>query len=96
MSEWFQSPASWIAVGFAGQLLFGSRFVVQWWASERERRVVIPQAFWVLSALGGVALFAYAVHKHDPVFAIGQGGGLLIYMRNLMLARKAGRETQAT
>ncbi len=87
MNEWFRSPASWIALGFAGQILFGSRFVVQWLASERKGRVVIPTAFWILSALGGTALFAYAVHQRDPVFAIGQGGGLLIYLRNLMLAR---------
>ena len=87
MNEWFRSPASWMVLGFAGQLLFGSRFVVQWLASERKGRVVIPTAFWILSALGGTALFAYAVHQRDPVFAIGQGGGLLIYLRNLMLER---------
>jgi lipid-A-disaccharide synthase-like uncharacterized protein len=88
MNEWFRSPLGWTAVGFAGQLLFGSRFVVQWWASERLRRVVIPRAFWIISALGGATLFAYALHKHDPVFAVGQGAGLLIYLRNLALARR--------
>ncbi len=87
MNEWFGSPAAWMALGFAGQILFGSRFVVQWWASEKQRRVVIPTAFWILSALGGALLLAYAIHKHDPVFAIGQGTGLLIYMRNLKLSR---------
>jgi lipid-A-disaccharide synthase-like uncharacterized protein len=87
MNEWFRSPAAWIAVGFLGQILFSSRFIVQWWASEKKKRVVIPTAFWVLSALGGAALFAYAIHKQDPVFAIGQGSGLLIYLRNLKLSR---------
>ena len=90
MNEWFRSPVSWTALGFAGQMLFGSRLIVQWWASERSRRVVVPIAFWVLSALGGTALLAYAVHKRDPVFAVGQSGGLLIYLRNLMLERRAG------
>ena len=95
MNEWFRSPAAWTALGFAGQILFGSRFFVQWWASERKKRVVIPTAFWILSTIGGTALFAYAIHQRDPVFAIGQGAGLLIYLRNLMLARGAGarRET---
>jgi len=88
MNEWFRSPLSWTALGFAGQMLFGSRFVVQWWASERLRRVVIPTVFWILSAVGGAALFAYALHKRDPVFAVGQGMGLVIYVRNLMLARR--------
>ena len=87
MNAWFRSPASWTLLGFAGQLLFSSRFFVQWWASERKRRVVIPTAFWVLSTFGGAALFAYAIHQRDPVFAVGQGAGLLIYARNLMLAR---------
>ena len=87
MNDWFRSPLSWTALGFAGQMLFGSRFVVQWWASERLKRVVIPTVFWVLSAIGGAALFAYALHKRDPVFAVGQGTGLLIYLRNLKLSR---------
>ena len=87
MNEWFASPAGWYVLGFSGQLLFGSRFFVQWIASERARRVVIPELFWFLSLAGGIALFAYAVHKRDPVFAIGQGFGLLIYGRNLMLQR---------
>lgn len=87
MNSWFQAPMEWTVLGFAGQALFGSRFVVQWIVSERRRRVVIPGAFWVLSALGGVALLAYAIHKRDPVFAVGQGLGLVIYARNLMLHR---------
>ena len=89
MNEWFRSPASWMVLGFLGQILFASRFIVQWWASEKQRRVVIPMAFWILSTIGGAALFAYAIHKRDPVFALGQGTGLLIYLRNLKLARPA-------
>ncbi len=89
MNDWLHAPASWMVLGFTGQLLFGSRFVVQWWASEKQRRVVIPLAFWILSAIGSAALFAYALHKRDPVFAVGQGTGLLIYLRNLWLARQA-------
>jgi lipid-A-disaccharide synthase-like uncharacterized protein len=75
-------------LGFAGQVLFGSRFFVQWWASERRGRVVIPRMFWYLSLLGGVTLLAYALHKRDPVFALGQAAGVLIYVRNLTLARR--------
>ena len=92
MKEWFASPVHWYVVGFAGQILFGSRFIVQWWVSEKHRRVIIPRAFWYLSLFGGVALLAYALHKHDPVFAIGQAAGVLIYARNLSLA---GRERAA-
>jgi len=87
MNEWFRSPAAWTALGFAGQILFGSRFFVQWMVSEKKKRVVIPTAFWILSTVGGATLFAYAIHQRDPVFAVGQGSGLLIYLRNIMLAR---------
>jgi lipid-A-disaccharide synthase-like uncharacterized protein len=88
MNGWFTSPAGWTTLGFAGQLLFSSRFLVQWWASERRHRVVIPIAFWYFSLFGGLALLAYAWHRRDPVFALGQAGGLLIYGRNLMLTRR--------
>jgi lipid-A-disaccharide synthase-like uncharacterized protein len=88
MNAWFESPFQWYLLGFAGQLLFGSRFVVQWLASERLGRVVIPRVFWYLSMGGGVLLLVYAIHKRDPVFAIGQLFGALIYGRNLMLHHK--------
>lgn len=77
----------WLIVGFAGQALFFMRFLVQWIASERSRRSVVPRAFWYFSIGGGLVLFLYAIHKRDPVFIIGQGTGLLIYARNLMLLR---------
>ena len=87
MTSWFNSPAYWYVIGFGGQIAFGSRFFVQWLMSERARRVVIPAAFWYLSLFGGVALLVYALHKRDPVFAVGQAAGLLVYTRNLMLHR---------
>ena len=88
MNEWFRSPFGWYALGFVGQLLFSSRFIVQWLVSERSRRVVIPAAFWYLSLLGGIALLGYSIHRRDPVFAVGQAAGLLVYARNLMLHRR--------
>ena len=87
MSSAVSPNTAWYAVGFLGQLVFGSRFFLQWIASERARRVVIPKLFWYLSLLGGVALFAYACYRRDPVFAVGQGLGLIVYTRNLVLHR---------
>jgi lipid-A-disaccharide synthase-like uncharacterized protein len=89
MNEWFRSPVGWYVLGFGGQLIFSSRFVLQWVASERARRVVIPETFWVLSLAGGIALFLYAIHKRDPVFALGQASGLIVYSRNLALHRQS-------
>ena len=73
----------WLAVGFLGQAMFSMRFLVQWIYSERQRRSIIPIAFWYFSVAGGAILLAYALYRQDPVFILGQGGGLLIYGRNL-------------
>ena len=73
----------WLVVGFAGQALFSMRFIVQWWYSERQKRSVIPVAFWFYSLAGGVTLLSYAIYRRDPVFIAGQAGGLFIYSRNL-------------
>jgi len=73
----------WLLVGFLGQALFSARFLVQWLKSEKEKRSVFPVAFWYFSIGGGMALLAYAVYRQDPVFIVGQGSGLLIYIRNL-------------
>ena len=78
----------WLVVGFAGQALFSARFLVQWLKSERMRRSVVPVAFWYFSLAGGVTLLAYAIHRHDPVFIVGQASGLFIYLRNLWLIRR--------
>lgn len=75
----------WVVFGLAGQLLFGSRFIVQWIASERKKVSYIPRVFWWLSLCGGLITFIYAIHIRDTVFTLAQGGGLLVYLRNLML-----------
>jgi lipid-A-disaccharide synthase-like uncharacterized protein len=73
----------WLVIGFIGQGLFSARFIIQWFKSEREKKSVFPIAFWYFSIGGGVTLLAYAIHKEDPVFIVGQLSGLLIYFRNL-------------
>jgi lipid-A-disaccharide synthase-like uncharacterized protein len=73
----------WIVLGFAAQALFTMRFLVQWIASERAGRSVVPLAFWIFSIGGGVLLFLYALYRRDPVFILGQGLGVFIYLRNL-------------
>jgi lipid-A-disaccharide synthase-like uncharacterized protein len=81
----------WLALGFVGQVAFTGRFVAQWIASERAGRSVVPLLFWVLSIVGALILLAYALHRRDPVFVVGQGSGLLIYLRNLHLIRREAR-----
>ena len=79
--------------GYAGQALFSMRFIVQWLASERVGRSVIPVAFWFFSIGGGILLFVYALYIRDPVFIIGQGLGLFVYLRNLFFVFRERRTT---
>lgn len=83
----------WIVVGFLGQALFTARFLVQWIASERSGRSTVPDAFWWLSLSGGAVLLAYAIWRRDPVFILGQGLGLAVYLRNLVLIRRVREGT---
>ncbi|MFE0013977.1 lipid-A-disaccharide synthase N-terminal domain-containing protein [Mesorhizobium sp. NPDC059054] len=75
----------WVLLGFVAQMFFTMRFVVQWVASERAKRSVVPIAFWFFSLGGGTLLLIYAIARRDPVFIAGQGLGLFIYIRNLWL-----------
>jgi len=83
--------SDWLVLGFIGQGLFTARFLVQWAASEKRKASVVPVAFWWLSLAGGSALLAYAIHREDPVIILGQGMGLFVYLRNLMLVAKSER-----
>lgn len=84
----------WIALGFIAQFFFTMRFLVQWLASEKAKRSVIPLSFWFFSIGGGFLLLIYAIHRRDPVFIAGQGLGLFIYVRNLMLIAKGRRHDE--
>jgi lipid-A-disaccharide synthase-like uncharacterized protein len=81
-------PSLWLLVGLFGQALFFGRFLVQWIQSERQKRSVVPLAFWYLSLGGGFLLLAYALHIGDPVFILGQTVGAIVYIRNLALLRR--------
>ncbi|MGX1098913.1 lipid-A-disaccharide synthase N-terminal domain-containing protein [Amorphus sp. MBR-141] len=81
----------WLILGFAAQAMFSMRFLVQWIASEKARRSVVPVTFWFFSLGGGAMLLAYAVHQKDPVFIAGQAAGLVIYVRNLWLIMREHR-----
>ena len=79
----FIMKMSWLVlIGYAGQALFTMRFLVQWIATERARKSVIPVAFWFFSIGGGLLLFGYALFIRDPVFILGQGFGVFVYVRN--------------
>lgn len=87
------SPAElmWLSVGLFGQVLFSARWLIQWFVTEKSRRSTMPETFWYLSLLGGLLVFAYGLHRLDPVIILGQFG-VLIYARNLFFIRKEKKE----
>ncbi|HEX3440254.1 MAG TPA: lipid-A-disaccharide synthase N-terminal domain-containing protein [Pseudolabrys sp.] len=87
----FLGSVDWgILIGYVAQGLFAMRFVVQWIASERAGRSVVPTTFWVFSIGGGLMLLAYALYRKDPVFIIGQAFGVFVYLRNLQFVLRNG------
>ena len=80
--------ALWLTVGLVGQLMFTGRFIVQWIASERVGRSVVPLAFWYFSIVGGAIVLAYGLHKLDSVIILGQLPGVVIYSRNIWLIHR--------
>jgi lipid-A-disaccharide synthase-like uncharacterized protein len=92
MNTWMNG---WVLFGFFGQAIFASRFIFQWIASEKKKESFVPLSFWYLSIAGGIVLLVYALYKRDPVFAVGQASGLVVYVRNLMLiAKKKERDVK--
>lgn len=84
IASWFAAHVTWWTMfGLVGQALFTSRFLVQWIASEKEKKSVIPTAFWYFSIAGGLIVFVYGVGRDDLVIMLGQGAGIFIYARNL-------------
>jgi lipid-A-disaccharide synthase-like uncharacterized protein len=86
LSQWWATTTAtemiWLGVGFLAQLMFSMRFIVQWIASERARRSIVPETFWYFSFVGGLMVMAYGLQKADPVIILGQFG-VFIYGRNL-------------
>ena len=83
-----------IVIGFGGQALFATRFIIQWLSSENAGRSVIPVAFWYFSITGGLVLLTYAIWRQDPVIIAGQSVGVFIYARNLYFISKEKKQNQ--
>lgn len=82
---------AWVLLGFGGQLLFTGRMLIQWWASEKLQRSVVPESFWWASLFGGLMLLVYFVWRKDVVGVIGQSTGAFVYARNLVLIHRHRR-----
>jgi lipid-A-disaccharide synthase-like uncharacterized protein len=86
----------WLTVGFVGQLLFTGRFVVQYIASERKKKSVVPPVFWWFSLIGSLILLSYFLWRRDPIGLLGQAFGSFIYLRNILWIRNESRPSVLT
>uniref|UniRef100_C6E8H5 Lipid A biosynthesis domain protein n=1 Tax=Geobacter sp. (strain M21) TaxID=443144 RepID=C6E8H5_GEOSM len=86
------SEKIWVGIGLAGQFFFTMRFVVQWIATERNRKSVVPESFWYFSIFGSLILLAYSLYRRDPVFILGQAFGTTVYLRNLFFIHKEKKD----
>lgn len=84
---------AWFVMGFIAQCAFGMRFLIQWIASEKAGKSVVPEVFWYLSILGSAGLLVYAVKRADPLFILAYSLNSFIYIRNLMLIHRNRRPT---
>ena len=87
-SDLSKTEIIFLIIGFTGQGLFASRFIIQWLYSEKLGKSSIPVIFWYLSIFGGIGLLTYAIFRQDPVIIVGQTFGIFIYVRNLYLIYK--------
>ncbi|MCL5097560.1 MAG: lipid-A-disaccharide synthase N-terminal domain-containing protein [Candidatus Omnitrophica bacterium] len=84
----------WKVIGWMGNLTFFSRFLVQWYATEKRKQVVVPTAFWWLSLTGSLLLFSYALfYEQDSVFIFAYAFTWIPYIRNLVIHRRHNEQS---
>ena len=91
MLDWSDDPY-WLAFGLLGNLAFGTRFLLQWIASERAGESIIPLVFWHLSIVGSLILLVYAIQVESPIFTLAYLPNAFVYMRNIALVKRKERE----
>lgn len=84
----------WAGIGFLGQGVFFSRFVIQWYVSEKKKRTVIPVSFWYISLVGSFITLLYSIHKGDLVFIMAFTLNSFLYIRNLKIHYRRRRRMQ--
>ena len=82
----------WVSFGTLGQLVFFSRWIIQWLSSEKYKTSFIPVSFWWCSLLGGIITLLYAHHIGSFPFMLAQAIGIIVYTRNLLLIYKRQNE----
>ena len=86
----------WATTALVGQIIFGSRFILQWIVSEYKKKSHVPTSFWFISLVGSIILLAYSIHIKNPIFMLGFSLNTLIYIRNLHLIYKHAKRAVVT
>lgn len=89
---WTDIPFGLLLFGSIGQIVFTSRFIYQWWYSQKRGESLLPMGFWILSLVGSCCIISYGIFQEDPVLIIGQSFGFITYTRNLFLGKKSKHE----
>ena len=77
--------SAWKGIGLMGNAVFSGRFLVQWYATEKRKQIIVPPLFWWLSLAGSLLMLAYSVHNQDSVFILAYGLNWIPYIRNLII-----------
>lgn len=75
----------WMIWGTLAQIVFISRFFYQWIFSEKEKESILPLGFWIISTVGSLMIFTYAIARLDPVLFAAHSFGIFVYLRNILL-----------
>jgi lipid-A-disaccharide synthase-like uncharacterized protein len=80
----------WEILGWMGAAIFSTRFFLQWYATEKMKRVVVPMLFWWLSLAGSLMLLTYAIFtdKRSYVIIFSYAFAWIPYVRNLIIHRR--------
>ena len=83
-------------IGWVGNAIFSSRFLVQWYATEKKGQVVVPALFWWLSLAGSLSLLTYALFgAKNYVFIFAYAFTWIPYIRNLVIHYRHERERKS-
>ena len=85
MSDWLSYKYFVYIIGFAAQILFSARLLLQWIQSEKVKKVLTPELFWQLSLIASFLLFIYGWLRDDFAIMLGQSLTYFIYIRNMQL-----------
>ena len=86
----------WTGIGLFGNLLFGSRFFIQWFFSEKSKKVVVPPIFWYISFWGSLISLVYALHVDKLPIILGVAALPIVYGRNLVLLRRGQKQSESS